>query len=106
MSKAEVIDMVVNATEARSIASVASKVVSEIQSFADGHNVASQFDPVRTKHDLVVFLAERAIVDPRQLRVSVLEGGDVQIGDSISGPRVADLFIRFRYREERSELLR
>lgn len=49
--------------------------------------------------DLAIFLVKRNVVNLRELRVSVLEDGDIQFGDSVSGNRCADLFIRLHYKE-------
>ena len=102
-AQAEVVEVAVSATEVRSISEVVSIITQEIKAFAEKHGVLDQFNEKSFEEDLAIFLVKRRIVDLRELRVSVLEGGDVQIGDVIRGNRRADLIIRLHYKGVRSK---
>ena len=62
------------------------------------YGVEDQFDRKSFEEDLAIFLVKRKIVGLRELRVSVLEGGDIRVGDVIRGKRRADLIIRLHYK--------
>ena len=99
MSKAEVIDLVVSEAEVQSIAQVAARIVEEIRRFAERWHVAIPYDMNEIEEDLIVFLTKRKVVNLRKIRVGILEGGNIAIGDSISGKRRADLIFRIIYKK-------
>lgn len=99
MSEAEVIDLAVSEAEVQSISSVASRMVEEIRKFAEKWRVSIPYDIQRIEEDFIIFLTKRRIVNLRKVRVGILEGGDVQIGDIISGKRKADLIFRIVYKK-------
>jgi hypothetical protein len=99
MSQTQVVDVAISTTEVKSIADVAAKIVHEIKDFAKYYGVEDQFDPRKLEEDLIIFLVRRKILDLRELRVSVLEGGDIRLGNTIRGSRRADLLIRIHYKK-------
>jgi len=73
--------------------------IQELLGFARKYGVADQFDPKRMEEDLAIFLVKRRVVNLTELRATVLEGGDIQLGDTIRGARRGDLLIRLHYKE-------
>ena len=100
MSQSEVIDVVVSEAEVTSISEVASKIVDETKSFAERYDAPLSFDPQKVEEDLIIFLTKRKKVDLTKLRVTILEGGDVEFGDSVRGRRKADLIFRIIYKPQ------
>jgi hypothetical protein len=100
MSESEVIDIVVSQAEATSISEIASKIVTETKDFANRYGAALSFDPEKLEEDFIVFLTKHKKVDLTRLRVTVLEGGDVEFGDKIKGKRKADLIFRIVYKQQ------
>lgn len=99
MSEAEVINLAVSETEVQSISTVAAKIVEEIKNFAEKHGVAIPYDIQKIEEDLIIFLTKRKVVNLRKIRVGILEGGGMIIGDTITGKRRADLIFRIIYKE-------
>ncbi len=100
MSQSEVVDIVVSEAEATSISEIASKIVNETKDFADRYGAALSFDPEKLEEDFIVFLTKHKKVDLTCLRVTVLEGGDIEFGDKIKGRRKADLIFRIAYKPQ------
>jgi hypothetical protein len=99
MSETQVVDVAISTTEVKSIADVAAKLAEEITEFAKYYGVGDQIDPKKLEEDFIIFLARRKVLDLRELRVSVLEGGEIQLGNTIRGSRRADLIIRIHYKK-------
>jgi hypothetical protein len=102
MAESQVIDMVVSEAEATSISEVASKIVNETKSFADKWNVPIPFDLQKIEEDLIIFLTKRKQTKLTKLRVTVLEDGNVEFGDTIHGQRRADLIFQIIYKPQGS----
>jgi len=100
MSQSEVIDVVVSEAEATSISEVASKIVNETASFANKWNVPIPYDLQKIEEDLIIFLTKRKQTNLTKLRVTVLEDGDVEFGDTVRGKRKADLIFRIVYKSQ------
>jgi len=98
MSQTETVEVAVSATEVKSLSEIVSIITQEIETFARKYGVEDQFDRKSFEEDLAIFLVKRKIVGLRELRVSVLEGGDIRVGDVIRGKRRADLIIRLHYK--------
>jgi len=99
MSETEVIDLAISSTEVRSLSEVIAIIVQALLGFAQKYGVADQFDAKRMEEDLAIFLVRRRVVNLTELRATILEGGDLQLGDTIRGNRKADLLIRLHYKE-------
>jgi hypothetical protein len=102
MSQSEVVDIVVSEAEVMSISEVASKIVNETAAFADKWNVPIPYDLQKIEDDLLVFLTKRKQTNLTKLRVTVLEDGDVNFGDTVKGKRKADLIFRIIYKTQGS----
>jgi hypothetical protein len=102
MAESQVIDVVVSEAEATSISEVASKITSETASFANKWNVPIPYDLQKIEEDLIIFLTKRKETNLTKLRVTVLEGGDVEFGDTVRGKRKADLIFRIVYKPQGS----
>jgi len=99
MSGAEVIDLAISSTEVQSISQTITAIIQAILAFANKYGVGDQFDVKRMEDDFAIFLVKRKVVNLRELRVSVLEDGGIQLGDTVTGKRRADLFIRLHYKD-------
>ena len=99
MSETEVIDIAVSSAEVKSISEVITVIIQALLGFAAKYGVSDQFDAKRMEEDLAIFLVKRRVVGLTELRATILEGGDIQLGDTVSGNRRADLLIRLHYKE-------
>jgi hypothetical protein len=100
LSQSEVVDIVVSEAEATSISEVASKIVNETKSFAEKYNTPLPFDPQKVEEDFIVFLTKRKKVGLTRLRVTIMESGEVEFGDTLRGQRKADLIFRIVYKNQ------
>lgn len=100
MSSAEVetrtVTLSVSSSEANSIAQIASLISNEILQFATKHGVAGQYHKDEMESDLIIFFAKRQTVGLQELRVSITDEG-AEIGNTITGRRLADLRFRVNY---------
>ncbi len=104
MSSTETIDLTVSGVETRSLSEIAAKASRKISEFAAKHGCGDQYDQKKTEEDLIVFLAKRNAVRLEELEVSILDDGSVDVGDTLSGRRKADLILRFNYTDGRRYL--
>jgi hypothetical protein len=102
VAESQVIDIVVSEAEAASISEVASKITNETASFANKWNVPIPYDLQKIEEDLIIFLTKRKQTNLTKLRVTVLEDGDVEFGDTVRGKRKADLIFRIVYKPQGS----
>jgi hypothetical protein len=100
MSQSEVVDIVVSEAEATSISEVASKIVDETKSFAAKWNTPIPYDLQKIEEDLIIFLTKRKKTNVTKLRVTILEGGGIEVGDNVRGQRKADLIFRIAYKPQ------
>jgi hypothetical protein len=98
VAESQVVDIVVSEAEAASISEVASKIVNETADFANKWNVEIPYDLQKIEEDLIIFLTKRKQTNLTKLRVTVLEDGDVEFGDTVKGKRKADLIFRIVYK--------
>ena len=101
LSSTETIDLTISTTETQSISKIASKCARRIGKFAEKYGVSNDFDEKKTEEDLIYFLVKRHAVKLEELEISILSDGSIDTGDVISGKRIADLILRFHYKDER-----
>lgn len=89
-------NLTINMAEVQSISDVATIIADEIQKFADKHGVGDQHDRKSTEADMIYFMAKRKKLGLEQLKVHILEGGEVAIG-SYSGRRETTLVFNINY---------
>jgi len=99
MSETEVLDLTIATAEVKSINEVVTAIVQALQNFAQKYGVADQFNSKQIEEDLAIFLVKRRVVNLTELRATILEGGDIQLGNTIKGNRKADLIVKLHYKE-------
>ena len=104
MSSTETVELTVSRSETRSLAEIASRAARMIGEFADRQGVGNQYDEKRTEEDLIVFLAKRNTVKLEELEISILDDGNVDVGNNLRGRRIADLILRFNYTNEKRSI--